>query len=84
MDIGLYRHYLEEFVREAAENSDGTNRGMRDYLREKQIPRFFVRHSEEKRQALKDATQAFEEHSYWPVEIVLSHLGVKLTSVRDK
>lgn len=78
MDIGLYRQYLEEYVREALQNTNGTNREIREYLSEKQIPRFLVRHREEKQRALTEARRAFDEHSHWPVEIVISHLGISL------
>ena len=78
MDLGLYRQYLEEYVREALQNTEGTNRAIREYLSEKQIPRFLVRHREEKQRALAEARRAFDEHSHWPVEIVISHLGINL------
>jgi hypothetical protein len=76
MDIGLYRQYLDEYVQEAIENSNGTKEGILNYLRNKQGPGFFSRHKAEKKQALHDATQAFEEHRHWPLDITLSHLGV--------
>jgi len=76
MDLIVYRHYLEKFVREAVENSDGTNPGISNYLHEKKISGFFVRHRSEKQKALNEARQAFVEHRHWPVEIVLSHLGI--------
>jgi hypothetical protein len=76
IDLGLYRRYLQETVQEAVQNSDGTTAGILNYLREKQITGLLVRHKNEKTKALADARQAFEEHRHWPVEIVLSHLGV--------
>lgn len=78
MDIGLYRRYLEDYVREAKENSDGSVRGIRNYLHEKQVKGFFVRHRLEKERALADARKAFDEHLHWPIEIVFSHLGLEL------
>lgn len=77
IDLGLYRHYLQETVQEAVQNSDGSTAGILSYLREKQITGLLVRHKNEKTKALADARQAFEEHRHWPVEIVLSHLGVE-------
>ena len=76
MDLKVYLHYLEQYVREALENSDGTNAGISDYLWEKQVSGLMVRHRFEKRKALNEARKAFDEHRHWPVEIVLSHLGI--------
>ncbi len=76
MDNALYRRYLEEYVKEAFENSDGTNGGVCSYLYDKQIKGFLVQHKVEKTRALNDARKAFEEHRHWPVDIVLSQLGV--------
>jgi hypothetical protein len=36
-----------------------------------------VLHKEEKQRALADARHAFDEHRHWPLEIILSHLGVE-------
>jgi hypothetical protein len=78
LDIGAYRRYLTEFVKEAIQNSDGTNSGISNYLHEKKIKGLLVRHRVEQQRALEDAQKAFDEHHYWPVEIVISHLGVEL------
>ena len=76
MDIGAYRQYLKELLKEALENSNGTSSQISEYLREKKIGRIMVRHRPEKERALADAKKAFDEHSYWPVDIIISHLGV--------
>lgn len=76
MDIGAYRKYLQELLQEALENSDGTNSGIYEYLSEKKISGWFVRNKNEKQRALADARKAFDEHAHWPVDIVISHLGV--------
>jgi hypothetical protein len=78
MDISLYRQYLDEYIQEAIDESDGSNRGIINHLRDKQIGRFLVRHREIKRRALDDAIRAFEEHAHWPQDIILSHLGVNV------
>lgn len=78
MNIVLYKRYLQQYVKEAIENSDGTNAGIASYLEEKKITGLLVRNREEKNRALADARQAFGEHRHWPLEIVLSHLGVDL------
>jgi hypothetical protein len=77
MDIGLYRQYKQEYVSQAIQDSDGSIAMIRENLASVQIGRFLVRHKEEKKRALGDALQAFDEHKHWPLEIILSHLGVE-------
>jgi hypothetical protein len=76
MDIGAYRHYLKQLVSEALENSDGTNAGISSYLWEMRIAGLIVLKRAEKKLALKDARNAFDDHRHWPLEIVISHLGI--------
>lgn len=76
MNTILYQHYLETFIRDAIVNSDGSNAGIAAQLWEKKIGSFLVTHKEEKSRALDDARNAFDEHRHWPLEIVLSHLGL--------
>jgi hypothetical protein len=76
MDIGAYRHYLKQFVTEALENSDGTNAGISSYLWEKRVTGIIVPKRAEKKLALNDARKAFDDHRHWPLEIVISHLGI--------
>ena len=76
MDIGVYRSYLKEIVKEALENSNGTNSGISEYLHMKTVRRFLTRNRSEKLLAIEDARKAFDEHKHWPVEIVISHLGL--------
>jgi hypothetical protein len=73
----LYERYLEEFVQEAIENSDGTNGGISEYLHSRKIGRWLTPHREEKQRALTDLCEAFERNRHWPREIILSHLGIK-------
>ena len=77
MDIGVYRQYIEKYVLEAIQNSDGTVSGISNYLWNINISGFLVRNRTEKQRALEDARHAFDSHRHWPVEIVLSHLGIK-------
>jgi len=77
MNVALYRRYLQQYVREAIANSDGTNAGIAEYLSVLNISGFLVKHRVEKQRALADAQQAFNEHRHWPLKIVLSHLGVE-------
>lgn len=77
MDIGVYRQVLEELVREAIVHSNGTTASIAEYLSTKQVSGLFVRHKEEKKRALLDARKAFDEHRHWPLEIIISHLGLE-------
>lgn len=76
MDIGAYRQALEKYVTEAMQNSDGTHKGISSYLWNIKLSRFtFNRY--EKQRALEDARHAFDDHRHWPIEVILSHLGIK-------
>lgn len=76
MDIGIYRAQVEKLVREALKNSDRSFSGISEYLSMQEVRGIFVRHKIEKRRALEDVRQAFDEHRNWPLNIVLSHLGL--------
>jgi hypothetical protein len=82
MNVILYRRYLQQYVSEALENSDRTNAGIAGYLGEKTVSGLLIQHREEKKRALADAKQAFDEHRHWPVEIVISHLGIDLKEMQ--
>jgi len=77
MNRKLYQEYLQQFVTQAIQNSDGSNREIYELLSEMQVKGLLVSHREEKRRALADAQQAFDEHRHWPLEIILSHLGIE-------
>jgi hypothetical protein len=76
MDIGLYRQYLQQYVQEAIDNSNRTSAGIAEYLHTKNVSGRLVSHKEEKQRALTDARKAFDDHRHWPLDIILSHLGV--------
>jgi CRISPR-associated protein Cas8b1/Cst1 subtype I-B len=78
MNVELYRRYLEQYVKEAISSTSGSNTSIYEYLSSIRIGKYFVAHKEEKQRALTDAKQAFEAHRHWPLQIVLSHLGIKL------
>jgi hypothetical protein len=78
MDRERYQQYMKQYVAEAIQKSDGSTRGIAEHLSMIQVKGPLVMHREEKRRALADARQAFDEHRHWPVEIVLKHLGVAL------
>jgi hypothetical protein len=76
MDHTLYRRFLEEYVRQAVKASDGSVRGVAEELGTIRVGGLLTLHKEEKQRALADARRAFDEHRHWPLEIILSHLGV--------
>jgi hypothetical protein len=76
MDISLYRRYLNEYVNEAINNSDGSAAGIAEYLHTFEVKGLLTRNKTVKRRALNDAIKAFDEHRHWPLDIILSHLGV--------
>jgi hypothetical protein len=78
MDIRLYQQYLKQYVKEAVNESDGSVRSIAEILHSKDVKGIFVVHREEKKRALLDARRAFDDHRHWPLEIILSHLGVAL------
>lgn len=78
IDTARYREYLQSYVQEAVQNSDGTNSGIYAYLENIKPAGRFSSHREEKRRALRDAQVAFSEHRHWPLTIVLSHLGIEM------
>ncbi len=84
MEYGLYHHYLEQFVIEALDNSDGTNAEISRYLWAKRIPRFLTRHRTVKLKALNEARKAFDEHRHWPLDIVISHMGLDRDILKRK
>jgi hypothetical protein len=77
LDIKLYNQFLQQYISEAIRNSDGSNRSIAEYLETIRVSGWFVRNKVEKRQALADARAAFDKNRHWPLEIILSHLGVK-------
>ena len=77
MNIGVYRQALEQYVQDALAKSDGTHAGISNYLWSLKVSGLFIPNKAEKQKALDDARQAFDEHRNWPVNIILSHLGIK-------
>jgi hypothetical protein len=72
-----YRQYLEEYVKEAYANSDGTNKGVSEYLWAKREPGRFASNKDIRIKALKEARRAYDEYRHWPPQIILSHLGIE-------
>lgn len=76
MNIALYRKYLYLYVREAVENSDGTRSGISEYLSTIKVSGFLTRDKDEKKRAIQDARTAFDDHRHWPIDIIVTHLGL--------
>jgi hypothetical protein len=77
MDIGIYRSFIEAYVKEALENSDRTNAGISEYLHSLKEAGRFTRHRQERNLALVEVRKAFDEHRHWPLSIILSFLGIE-------
>ena len=84
MNVELYQRYLREYVKSAIANSSGTNMAIYEYLASIRIGKHFVQHKEEKERALADARRGFEEHRHWPLQIVLSQLGIDIDTVKNE
>ena len=84
MDQKMYRQYLRQYLKDAFQNSDGTNAGMSGYLMQQIEPGRFTRNREEKIRALNDVQRTFAEHRHWPVDMVLTYLGIKPEEVQGK
>lgn len=78
MDHILYQRYLKEYVQQAVQASNGSVSSIAEELGTIRVSGLLVTHKEEKKRALADARRAFDEHRHWPVEIILSHLGVQV------
>jgi len=76
MDIGLYRGYLNQYIKDALANSNGTHSGITEHLVSIKVSGILVRHKAEKKRAREDAIKAFQDHRHWPLEIIITHLGL--------
>jgi hypothetical protein len=76
VDIGAYRQAREKYVSEALQKSDGTHSGISGYLWNIKLSRLTLNRYEKQR-ALEDARRAFDEHRQWPIDVILSHIGLK-------
>ena len=79
LNIKLYRQFLQEYVSEAVRTSNGSVFSIRENLDAMQVGRWLVKHRAERLRALEDARTAFEKNRHWPLEIILSQLGVEVT-----
>ncbi len=79
MNSALYLKYLNQYVNQAIRESDGSISGIAEYLGQISTV-IFARDKDIKQRFLRDAIQVFSEHRHWPLEIILSHLGVDVIS----
>jgi len=77
MELGEYRKWVEQYVKEALQKSDGTNAGIAEYLSMVKPAGRFSPHREAKNLALTDVRKAFDEHRHWPLSIIISFLGIE-------
>ena len=76
MDHKLYNHYMHEYLKAAMASGHSKPVEIAKYLDEISFPGRFARNKEERIRALREVRQAFNEHRHWPLEIILSHLGI--------
>ncbi len=82
MDHTLYHKLKRQYLKEALLNSDKTPGSIHRALTEIAPPGRFSFNKEEKLRALKDLREAFEEHRHWPLDIVLSYIGITLEELQ--
>ena len=78
----IYRKWMVQYIRDAIANTDGSNARIGEYLSGIIIKGWFVKNKEEKLRAVGDARAAFDEHRHWPLDLVLSHLGIRMDEVK--
>ena len=76
MDYKLYNQYMHEYLKEALVNGHNKPAEIARYLDAIPMPGRFARKKEERIRALRAVRQAFNEHRHWPLDIILSHLGI--------
>ena len=78
MDHKIYRQYMRSYIEAAIRNGYAKPTEIARYLDEIPWPGRFARHKEERTRALLDVRQAFSEHRHWPLDIILSHMGLDI------
>ena len=77
MELGEYRKWVEQYVKDALQKSDRTNAGIAEYLSMIKPAGRFTPHREEKNLALAEVRKVFDDHRHWPLEIIISFLGIE-------
>lgn len=75
--MDFYSRFIEEYIKEALQNTSGTNSAISEYLWSKGYAGRFASHRDERNKALIEARRVFDEYRHWPIEIILSHLGIE-------
>jgi hypothetical protein len=76
MDYKLYSQFMHEYLKAALADGSQKPAEIARYLDEIPLPGRFARNKEERIRALQAVRQAFNEHRHWPLDIILSHLGI--------
>jgi hypothetical protein len=82
MDHKLYTQYMHAYLKDALQNGCHTPTEIARYLDELPWPGRFARNKEERIRALRAVRQAFTEHRHWPLDIILSHLGIDAEKIK--
>ena len=83
MNHEIYRRYLQEYIQEAIENSNGSNAEISSYLWEKNLGRILISNKTEKQRALADARRAFDRSEQPAADKILSHIGIENPETED-
>lgn len=82
MNYKLYNQFMQAYLKEAIGNGHLKPAEIARYLDEIPLPGRFAHHKEERIRALREARQAFNDHRHWPLDIILSHLGIDPESIQ--
>ena len=82
MDHKLISQYMHEYLKDALKTGHDRPAEIARYLEELPLPGRFARNKEERIRALREVRQAFTEHRHWPLDIILSHLGIDAEKIK--
>lgn len=83
MNHSLYEKYRLQYLKEAIEASDKTTREIYRALTEIPPPGRFSFHKHEKLRAVNDLLGTFADRRHWPLDIILSHLGIDAEELKN-
>ncbi len=78
MDHAKYEKFRRQYLQQALDATNRTPSEIYRALTEIPRPGRFAFDKEEKLRGLHDLQQAFEDRRHWPLDIILSHLGIEL------
>jgi hypothetical protein len=76
MDYQRFNQFMQAYLKDALASGARTPAEIARYLDEIPWPGRLARHKLERVRALREVRQAFTEHKHWPLDIILSHLGI--------